>query len=51
VSVVASWYLFGFIGVFVATPLTAVALVWAKMFYVEDVLGKSVPNRVLGPRQ
>ena len=51
VSVVASWYLFGFIGVFVATPLTAVALVWAKMFYVEDVLGKSVPSQSSGLRR
>jgi predicted PurR-regulated permease PerM len=41
-AVVASGYLFGIIGVFIATPLTAVALVWIKLLYVEDVLGKSI---------
>jgi predicted PurR-regulated permease PerM len=41
-AIVAFGYVFGFIGVFVATPLTAVALVWIKMFYVQDVLGRAV---------
>lgn len=41
VAVVASGYVFGIIGVFIATPLTAVILVWVKLFYIEDVLGKS----------
>jgi predicted PurR-regulated permease PerM len=40
-AVVAFGYVFGIIGVFIATPLTAVALVWIKLLYVEDVLGKS----------
>jgi predicted PurR-regulated permease PerM len=44
-AVVAFGYLFGLIGVFVATPMTAVALVWVRLFYVEDVLGKSVNVR------
>jgi predicted PurR-regulated permease PerM len=41
-AIVAFGYLFGFLGIFVATPLTAVVLVWVKMFYVQDVLGRSV---------
>ncbi len=41
-AVVAFGYVFGLLGVFVATPLTAVALVWIKMFYVQDVLGRAV---------
>jgi predicted PurR-regulated permease PerM len=42
VAVVAFGLLFGFLGVFVATPLTAVGLVWVEMFYVQDVLGRSL---------
>jgi len=33
---------FGFLGALVATPLTAVVMVWIKMLYVQDVLGKPV---------
>jgi predicted PurR-regulated permease PerM len=39
-AVVALALLFGLLGVLVATPLTAVAIVWIKKLYVEDVLGK-----------
>ena len=40
--------LFGFIGVFVATPLVAVAVILVKMLYIEDVLGGSpdLPRRM-----
>jgi predicted PurR-regulated permease PerM len=41
-AIVAFGYVFGFIGIFVATPLTAVVLLWVKMFYVQDVLGRAV---------
>jgi predicted PurR-regulated permease PerM len=41
-ALVAFGLLFGFLGVLVATPLTAVAIVWVKAFYVHDVLGRSV---------
>ncbi len=34
--------LFGFIGILVATPLVAIALVLVKMLYVHDVLGEEV---------
>jgi len=39
-AVVALGLLFGLLGVLVATPLTAVTMVWVKRLYVEDVLGK-----------
>jgi predicted PurR-regulated permease PerM len=39
-AVVALGLLFGLLGVLVATPLTAVIMVWVKRLYVEDVLGK-----------
>jgi predicted PurR-regulated permease PerM len=39
-AVVAFGVLFGFLGIFVATPLTALAIVWIRMLYVEDALGK-----------
>jgi predicted PurR-regulated permease PerM len=39
-AVVAFGSLFGFLGVFVATPLTALIIVWVRMLYVEDALGK-----------
>jgi len=42
-AVVALGLLFGFLGVIIATPLTAVIMVWVKMLYVEDVLGKGRP--------
>lgn len=34
--------LFGLLGALVATPLVVVILVWVKMLYVQDVLGKSI---------
>jgi predicted PurR-regulated permease PerM len=40
-AVVAFGSLFGFLGFFVATPMTALAIVWIKMLYVEDALGKT----------
>ena len=46
-TVVAFGYLFGFLGVFVATPMTALAIVWVKRLYVEDALGKVPPT--IGP--
>jgi len=39
-AVVAMGLLFGMLGVLVATPLTAVIIVWIRMLYIEDVLGK-----------
>lgn len=39
-SIVAFAYLFGVLGIFVATPLTALAIIWVRMLYVEDALGK-----------
>ena len=36
--------LLGWIGLVIATPLTAVALVIVKMLYVEDTLGDKVPS-------
>jgi predicted PurR-regulated permease PerM len=38
VSMVLLGTLFGFLGVLLATPLTASALVLVRLFYVEDVL-------------
>jgi len=34
--------IFGFLGLLLATPITAAALVLVKMLYIEDVLSKSV---------
>jgi predicted PurR-regulated permease PerM len=39
-AVVALGILFGPLGALIATPLTAVVMVWVKMLYVEDVLDK-----------
>jgi predicted PurR-regulated permease PerM len=37
---------FGFIGILLASPLTAAAVILVKMIYVEDVLGDRVmPQR------
>jgi predicted PurR-regulated permease PerM len=44
-ALVAFWSLFGFLGLLVATPLTALAILWVKRLYVEDALGKT-PSRV-----
>ena len=38
-SIVTMTTLFGFMGAFLGTPLTAAILVLIKMIYVEDVLG------------
>jgi predicted PurR-regulated permease PerM len=39
-AVVALGLLFGLLGALIATPLTAVIMVWVRMLYVEDVLEK-----------
>lgn len=44
-ALVALGLLFGLLGVLVATPLTAVVIVWVKKLYVEDVLGKRMDMR------
>ncbi len=44
-AVVALGLLFGLLGVLVATPLTAVLMVWIRMLYVEDVLGKRLDTK------
>jgi predicted PurR-regulated permease PerM len=41
-AVIAMGMVFGVLGAIVATPLAAVIMVWVKMLYVQDVLGKSV---------
>jgi predicted PurR-regulated permease PerM len=41
-AVVMFGLLFGVLGLLVATPLTAVAVVWVKMLYVQDILGKPI---------
>ena len=41
-AVAALGLLFGVLGALVATPLMAVIMVWVKMLYVQDVLGKTV---------
>jgi len=41
-AVIAMGMVFGFLGALVATPLTAVVMVWIKMLYVQDVLGKPI---------
>jgi predicted PurR-regulated permease PerM len=33
---------FGFVGILLASPLTAVAMILVKMLYVEDLLGDRV---------
>lgn len=44
--------LFGFIGLLVASPLTAAAMILVKMLYVEDVLGDPIMrNGAAGARQ
>ena len=39
---VAAGLVFGWMGIVLAAPLTAVALVLVKMLYVEDILGEQV---------
>jgi predicted PurR-regulated permease PerM len=41
-AVAALGLLFGILGALIATPLMAIIVVWVKMLYVQDVLGKSV---------
>lgn len=41
-AVIAMGLVFGVLGALIATPLTAVIMVWVKMLYVQDVLGKSI---------
>jgi predicted PurR-regulated permease PerM len=41
-AVIVFGLLFGVLGLLVATPLTAVIVVWVKMLYVHDILGKPV---------
>lgn len=41
--------LFGFMGLLLATPITAVAIVLVKRLYVEDVLGDDAGNGRCGP--
>ncbi len=46
-ALVAFGSLFGFLGILVATPMTALVILWVKRLYVEDALGKSPP--LIGP--
>ncbi len=46
-ALVAFGSLFGFLGILVATPMTALLLLWIKRLYVEDALGKAPP--LVGP--
>ncbi|MCB0064135.1 MAG: AI-2E family transporter [Caldilineaceae bacterium] len=49
IGVLAMGALFGFVGVLVATPLIAVAIVLVKMVYIEEVLGEmtELPRQLL----
>ena len=40
-SIVAFGSLFGILGIFVATPLTALLIVWVRMLYIEDALRRN----------
>lgn len=42
---------FGFIGVLLASPLTAVAMILVKMLYVEDLLGDQMSIEKVGKRR
>ncbi len=46
-ALVAFGSLFGFLGILVATPMTALLILWIKRLYVEDALGKAPP--LIGP--
>ncbi len=46
-ALVAFGSLFGFLGILVATPMTALLSLWVKRLYVEDALGKAPP--LIGP--
>ena len=42
VATLAFGILFGPLGIFLATPLAVAMMIWVKLLYVEDVLGKRV---------
>jgi len=46
-ALVAFGSLFGFLGILIATPMTALLILWVKRLYVEDALGKAPP--LIGP--
>jgi predicted PurR-regulated permease PerM len=46
-ALVAFGSLFGFLGILIATPMTALLILWIKRLYVEDALGKAPP--LIGP--
>jgi len=46
-ALVAFGSLFGFLGILIATPMTALLILWVKRLYVEDALGKTPP--LIGP--
>jgi predicted PurR-regulated permease PerM len=46
-ALVAFGSLFGFLGILIATPMTALVILWVKRLYVEDALGKAPP--LVGP--
>ena len=46
-ALVAFGSLFGFLGILVATPMTALLILWVRRLYVEDALGKTPP--LIGP--
>jgi predicted PurR-regulated permease PerM len=43
--------LFGFVGLLVASPLTATAMILVKMLYIEDVLGDRVMSESAGQEE
>ncbi len=43
-ALVAFGYLFGFLGILIATPMTALIILWVKRLYIEDALGKVPPG-------
>lgn len=42
-ALVAFGSLFGFLGILIATPMTALLILWIKRLYIEDALGKTSP--------
>jgi len=46
-ALVAFGSLFGFLGILIATPMTALVMLWVKRLYIEDALGKTPP--LIGP--
>jgi predicted PurR-regulated permease PerM len=43
-ALVAFGYLFGFLGILIATPMTALIILWVKRLYIEDALRKVPPG-------